>query len=466
MIILTIIGLNVVKMDLLQENECKSCHKKTTGGIRRHISKSEECQNDYSEADMQILKKWAKDKKNAKRQEKRKNAREAFLKSNKVKIDLSKEKLHKLHKSKEMGLLKENECKFCHKVTKNGIRKHISQSKICQNDYSEADKQILKKWAKERKNAKKEEKRNNDRETHLKRLDENQNRTDNRLKLAEKNKKCYNSKKRAEYHKKVYDPEKNKNEYDPEWRAHLHRKNYDYNKRSELHDRTYDPQKRSQLYGKLYEKKEAEKERKMKELNEKYRKAHFDNIDKHYEDKARKKNIFDLKCTRDAFERASHDISMMGNLSEEIRDRIIKIDAKIETNYKLYEKKIDNAVTKNVLGNKLIQDIYSEELFGEKCDYGLFEGWHDFKLQMDLEFINIAKILKKVYPGTLLCTCYKCQDAKGAKNIMKASENRGPSAYILDKKHMKCMYKLSKQRYEKKPKQEEKRLCSTSVFSH
>ena len=85
---------------------------------------------------------------------------------------------------------------------------------------------------------------------------------------------------------------------------------------------------------------------------------------------------------------------------------------------------------------------------------------------MDLEFINIAKILKKVYPGTLLCTCYKCQDAKGAKNIMKASENRGPSAYILDKKHMKCMYKLSKQRYEKKPKQEEKRLCSTSVFSH
>ena len=71
---------------------------------------------------------------------------------------------------------------------------------------------------------------------------------------------------------------------------------------------------------------------------------------------------------------------------------------------------------------------------------------------MDLEFINIAKILKKVYSGTLLCTCYKCQDAKGAKNIMKASENRGPSAYILDKKHMKCMYKLSKQQYEKKAK--------------
>ena len=433
----TILGLNVVKMDLLQENECKSCHKKTTGGIRRHISQSEVCQKDYSEADMQILKKWAKDKKNAKREEKRKNARNAILKSDKVKIDLLKEKVHKSHKSKELGLLKENECKFCHKKTTGGIRRHISQSKICQNDYSEADMQILKKWAKERKNAKKEEKRSNDRKTWLKRLDE---------------KKRYNSKKRAEHHEKVYDPEKNRNSYDPEWRAVLHRKNYDSNKRSELHDRTYDPQKRSKLYGKLYEKKEADKERKIKELNEKYQKAHFDHIDEHYEDKARKANIFDFKITKDYFEKASHDINKMANLSEEIRGKIKKIYTKIETNYKLYETKIDNAVAKNALGNKLIQDIYSEELFGEKCHYGLFEGWHDFKLQMDLEFIDIAKTLKKVYPGTFVCTCFKCQDAKGYETIMKSSENQGLSTHTMGKKHMKYSYISSKERHKRKAK--------------
>ena len=78
-----------------------------------------------------------------------------------------------------MDLLQENECKSCHKKTTGGIRRHISQSEICRNEYSEADMQILKKWAKERKNAKKEEKRSNDRETRLKRLDENQNRTHN-----------------------------------------------------------------------------------------------------------------------------------------------------------------------------------------------------------------------------------------------------------------------------------------------
>ena len=69
---------------------------------------------------------------------------------------------------------------------------------------------------------------------------------------------------------------------------------------------------------------------------------------------------------------------------------------------------------------------------------------------MDLEFINIAKILKKVYPGTFVCTCFKCQDAKGAKTIMKSAEMQG--LYPLDKKHMKYSYISSKQRHEKKAK--------------
>jgi hypothetical protein len=300
----------------------------------------------------------------------------------------------------------------------------------------------LKYWAENRKKAKRAEKRKNDRNTWLKTLDENKKRTNNCLRLAEKNKKCYNSKKRAEHHKKVYDSE---------LRAELHRKNYDPNKRSELHDKTYDPQKRSRLYDKVYEKKEAEKERIIKELNEKYQKTP-EQIDKIYEDKARKENIFDFEITKDSFEIASHDINKMANLSEEIRDKIKKIDTKIETNYNLYETKIDNAVAKNALGNKLVQDIYSEELFGEKCHYSIYEGWHDFKLQMDLEFIDIAKTLKKVYPGTFVCTCYKCQDAKGAKTIMKSSENQGLSTHTLGKKHMKYSYISSKERHEKKAK--------------
>ena len=396
-------------MDLLKENECKFCHKKTKNGIRNHISQSKKCQKDYSEAEMQILKKWAKDKKNAKRKEKRKNDRNT--------------------------LLNKNKCKSCHKKIENGIRKHLIQNKICLNDKN----------------------------------------PDNLLKLAEENNKCWNSKKRAEHHKNVYDsdrrakihrknydPERraelHRKSYDPEWRAELHRKNYDYNSRSDLHDKTYDPKKRSKLYDKFYEKKEAEKERIMKELNEKYRKAHFDNIDKHYEDKARKENIFDFKIAKDYFKIASHDINKMGNLSEEIRDKIKKIDTKIETNYKLYETKIDNAVAKNALGNKLIQDIYSEELFGEKCHYGLFEGWHDFKLQMDLEFINIAQMIKKVYPGTFVCTCFKCQDAKGAETIMKSSENQGLSTHTLGKKHMKYSYISSKERHKKKAKARGKKI--------
>ena len=204
------------------------------------------------------------------------------------------------------------------------------------------------------------------------------------LEISRKNKKCYNPTKRAEYHKQKYNAKErallHKKTYDTEWRAELHRRNYDYNSRSELHDRTYDPKKTRKLYHNFFEKKEAEKERIMKELNEKYQKKLFDNIDKNYEDKARKKNIFDFKITKDYFKIASHDINKMGNLSEEIRDKIKKIDTKIETNYKLYETKIDNAVAKNALGNKLIQDIYSEELFVEKCHYGLFEGWNDFTL--------------------------------------------------------------------------------------
>ena len=425
-------------MNQLKENECKFCHKKTKNGILKHVSHSKICQNHYSEADLQSLKKLAKDKKNRKRGEKQKNDRNTLLKLDNVKMALLKEKLGKFSQK-----LKENECKFCHKKTKNGILKHISQSKICQNIYSEADIKTLKYWAENRKKSKRAEKRKNEKNTQLKGLDENQKRTENCLKLAEKNKKSYNSEKRAKHHKKVYDSE---------LRAELHRRTYDYNKRSELHARTYDPKKRSKLYDKVYEKKKAEKERKEKELNEKYQKAHFDNIDKHYEDKARKENIFELKMTRKDFEVASHDINKMANLSEEIKDQIKIIDTKIETNYKLYETKIDNAVAKNALGNKLIQDIYSEELFGEKCHYGLFEGWHDFNLQMDLEFINIAQMIKKVYPGTFVCTCFKCQDAKGYETIMKSSENQGLSTHTLGKKHMKYSYISSKERHKRKAK--------------
>ena len=395
-------------MDLLKENECKFCHKKTKNGIRNHISQSKKCQKDYSDAEMQILKKWAKDKKNAKRKEKRKK-----------------------------------ECKSCHKKIENGIRKHLIQNKICLNDKN----------------------------------------PDNLLKLAEENDKCWNSNKRAEHHKKVYDsdlraklhrknydPERraelHRKNYDPEWRAELHRKsydperraelhrkNYDYNSRSDLHDKTYDPKKRSKLYDKFYEKKEAEKKRIMKELNEKYQKTP-EQIDKQYEDKARKENTFNWKSSKNSFERASHDINKMAKLSEEIKDKIKEMDTKIDKNYKLYEGKIDDAVKKTALGNKLVQDIYSEELFGDfgKCYYDIYDAWHDLELQIDLEFINIARILKKVYPGALVCTCHKCQDAKGAENIMKTSENRGLTTHLLGKRHMKCMYILSKQRYEKKAK--------------
>ena len=111
-------------------------------GIQKHLIKNELCKDNYSEADMLTVKKWAKDRKNAKRNEKRKNDRNSELKLDTVKTDL----------------LTENECKFCHKKTMSGIQKHISQSKLCQIAYSEADLQTLKKLAKDRKNAKKKEK--------------------------------------------------------------------------------------------------------------------------------------------------------------------------------------------------------------------------------------------------------------------------------------------------------------------
>ena len=442
-------------MDLLKENECKFCHKKTKNGIRNHISQSKKCQKDYSEAEMQTLKKWAQDKKNAKRKEKRKNDRNALLKLDQVKIDLSKEKI-----SKFSNKLNTNECKSCHKKTKNSILKHLSQRKICQNDYSEDEMYTLEKWANDRKNAKRTEKRQNDKSP------------DNLL--AEKNKKCWNFERRAEHHKKVYDsdrraklhrknydPERraelHRKNYDPEWRAELHRKNYDYNSRSDLHDKTYDPQKRSKLYGKFYEKKEAEKERIMKELNEKYQKTP-EQINKQYEDKARKENTFNWESSRKTFERASHDINKMANLSEEIREKIKEMDTNIDETYKLYEAKIDNAVEKTALGIKLVQDIYAEELFGEKCHYDIYDVWHDLELQIDLEFINIAKILKKVYPGALDCTCHKCQDAKGAKSIMKTSENQGLTTHTLGKKYMKYMYLSTKQHDEKKAKRRREKI--------
>ena len=444
-------------MDLLKENECKFCHKKTKNGIRRHLSQRKLCQNHYSEADLQILIKRAKDKKNTKREEKRKNDRNTL---DQVKIDLLKEKISKFSHE-----LKENECKVCHKKTKNGIRKHISKRKSCRNHYSEAEMRTLEDWAKDRKNAKRNEKRLNNKNT---------KKPDNRFKLAEENKNCWNFEKRAAHHKKVYDsdlraklhrknydPEQraelHRKNYDPERRAELHRKNYDYNSRSELHDRTYDPKKRSKLYDKFYEKKEAEKERKIKELNEKYQKTP-EQINKQYEDKARKENTFNWESSRKTFERASHDINKMANLSEEIREKIKEMDTNIDETYKLYEAKIDNAVEKTALGIKLVQDIYAEELFGEKCHYDIYDVWHDLELQIDLEFINIAKILKKVYPGALDCTCHKCQDAKGAKSIMKTSENLGLTTHTLGKKYMKYMYLSTKQHDEKKAKRRREKI--------
>ena len=81
----------------------------------------------------------------------------------------------------------------------------------------------------------------------------------------------------------------------------------------------------------------------MKELNEKYQKTP-EQIHKQYEDKARKENTFNWKCSRKTFERASHDINKMANLSAEIKDKIKEMDTKIDNNYKLYEAKINNAV--------------------------------------------------------------------------------------------------------------------------
>ena len=167
------------------------------------------------------------------------------------------------------------------------------------------------------------------------------------LEISRKNKKCYNPTKRAEYHKQKYNAKErallHKKTYDTEWRAELHRRNYDYNSRSELHDRTYDPKKRRKLYHNFFEKKEAEKERIMKELNEKYQKTP-EQIHKQYEDKARNENTFNWESSRKTFERASHDINKMANLSAEIKDKIKEMDTKIDNNYKLYEAKINNAL--------------------------------------------------------------------------------------------------------------------------
>ena len=147
------------------------------------------------------------------------------------------------------------------------------------------------------------------------------------------------------------------------------------------------------------------------------------------DEKVRYDNDNGLESARKDLLHGRHIISQC-KPSEENEKIMKELEKKIEKTYKEFQTKIREAFesAKDVDSSELVKEIYLEILDEHlvfKDSRAIWRTWHDLQLSINVKFIKMAKRMGKNYPGNMTCTCHKCQDGIGVKNIKKACVNHG-----------------------------------------
>ena len=147
------------------------------------------------------------------------------------------------------------------------------------------------------------------------------------------------------------------------------------------------------------------------------------------DEKVRYDNDNGLESARKDLLHGRHFISQC-KPSEENEKIMKELEKKIEKTYEEFQTKIREAFesAKDVNSSELVKEIYLEILDEHlvfKDSRAIWRTWHDLQLSINVKFIKMAKRMGKNYPGNMTCTCHKCQDGIGVKNIKKACVNHG-----------------------------------------
>ena len=147
------------------------------------------------------------------------------------------------------------------------------------------------------------------------------------------------------------------------------------------------------------------------------------------DEKVRYHNDNGLESARKDLLHGRHIISQC-KPSEENEKIMKELEKKIEKTYEEFQTKIREAFesAKDVDSSELVKEIYLEILDEHlvfKDSRAIWRTWHDLQLSINVKFIKMAKKMGKNYPGNMTCTCHKCQDGIGVKNIKKACVNHG-----------------------------------------
>ena len=155
----------------------------------------------------------------------------------------------------------------------------------------------------------------------------------------------------------------------------------------------------------------------------------------------REDNDWGLKC-------AKRDVQNGSKIIGESKKVTREFEQEIEETHKNFLKRIEKAFerAKDETDIKVIDTFYEgldNKYSTNRDSRTVSRTWHDLRLSINVKFIEMAKEMGKKYPGCITCSCYKCQDAIGLKNLRKAQLNRGfPAstngkfAYMRTKSHL------------------------------
>jgi hypothetical protein len=178
---------------------------------------------------------------------------------------------------------------------------------------------------------------------------------------------------------------------------------YDPQKRAQLHKISYDPVKRTKQYQDFRAKEEMERIRKFEE----YEKGCTWNWKESCHEKAKDRNKTGKERAKKHFAICLSQFKNI-NMSKEAEAKVKMMEEKIEEKYQSFEKEIAQTV-------KDVKSSWCTQLWGKlictgpKSPAKLYKKWHELEIEIELNFKDLAKLMKVSYNWTYNCTCSKCK---------------------------------------------------------
>ena len=444
--------------DSNDERACKFCKKKfSLSTILKHLSHNATCKSSYGNNYKKLERNIIKERKQLGKKKNPDNRERIAEKSDNCPDSKIPEEVVEVFDND----LKVS-CKFCKRqFLQKSLLRHISRNKLCKAFYGEEFNDMKRRKISNRKKQTYKEKIDKETEENLRLFKERQKRAD--IAKEKLNEKGSDSSEESDEVSCEFCKEKFlsssilihismnkscKSHYGPKFdemkkeqkriKMQLYRQRIGSSKEIELY--ASDPrkkEKKKQYYiknqkkikdyaKKKYEEVLEEKQAFWHEENKKWEVRFLADYKKSRDQQPRKDNDWGLEC-------AKRDVQNGSKIIGENKKITRKFEQEIKETHKTFLKRIDEAFecAKDETDTKVIDTFYEglNNKYSTNKDLRTVYGtWHDLKLSINVKFIKMAKEMGKKYPGCITCTCHKCQDAIGLKNIRKATLNGGFSA--------------------------------------